>query len=222
MPDNQQMKKEVPYKHPYANIKSQKKIRCVVVNKSEYVDLEHSLSKSLPLEEQDRIQRILDSPVGEMPTLVAKPKTVKYGTHGFYVNGKYYHIIYSYLKDFGKYYLYLTVEGNSVGGIKFDSHREYADAEQVAKMMDYGTVNLFKQNNLRKVMRILTILAIVLMVAVIASFILMNVVMSQNGQITRLNADKIALNTQIEILKAENNELKGIEITEIPQQGANR
>lgn len=216
---NKEIRKEVPYKHPYANIKSQKKIRCVVVNKSEYVEYERSLSKSLPIEEQDRIARILESPIGEMPTLVAKPKTVKYGTKGFYVNGKYYHIIYSYLKDFGKYYLYLTVEGNSVGGIKFDSHKEFADAEQVAKMMDYGTVNLFKQNNLRKVMRILTILAIVLMVAVIASFILMNVVMGQNGQITRLNAEKVTLNTQIETLRAENNQLKGIDIT---QQGVNR
>lgn len=180
------------YRHAYENVRKQKKIRCCVMNKSEQA-------------------------IGETPTLVAKPQTKKYGTKFFVVNNKQYWIIYEYLKDMGKYYLYLTTEDNAVGGILFNSHKEYAEPEQVNRMLDYQTVNLFKQNNGKKLMRILLFVGIGLAICAIALTLLINVTLGLNTQVGQKNTQIERLNGDKALLEQKNLELQNkISELEIP------
>lgn len=152
------------YRQPPSNTRRQKKIKCCVVSGVDSINVDGYY----------------------MPTLVAKPVTVKYGKKWFAVNNKRYWIIYRMLKDFGKFYMYFTDVNNAVGGIKFYEHGEYADPEQVELMVNQHAVEVHKKHKGIPV-KMLLIIGIALLISIVATFILVNMVIGLNNQVIQKN-----------------------------------
>jgi len=157
-----------------------KKIMCVVIN------------------EPDNIQ---DSGNNAMPRVIAKPVKVKYGQLFFRANDKKYWIIYDLLKDFGKHFLYMTTENNSVGGIKFDTHNEYASPSQVDMMLDEHTVETFKRNKIKLLQKLILIVGIAMLISMVALMITVQYIIGQSNAMSRLQI-------QNNNLAIENNNMK--------------
>lgn len=172
------------YRQPPDNARRQKKIRCVVVSGSDREETGYY-----------------------MPTVVAKPQTKKYGEKWFVVNNMRYWIIYSLLKDMGKYYLYITDVNNAVGGIKWYEHGEYADPSQVELMVNQHAIEVHKKNK-GIPMKLLLIVGVACAIAVITTLILINIVVGQNNAIGRLNTQITGLNGQIAEKNAKITELE--------------
>jgi hypothetical protein len=166
------------YRQPPDNTKKQKKIKCCVVSGVDTIEKNGYY----------------------MPTLVAKPVKVKYGQKWFVVNNKRYWIIYSMLKDFGKFYMYFTDVNNAVGGIKFYEHGEFADPDQVELMVNQHAVEVHKKHKGIPI-KMLLIIGIALLVTIVLAFVLVNMVIGLNNQLG-------AKNTQINNLTNENKDLK--------------
>ena len=156
---------------PTGNTKRQKKILCIV----------------------------LTAVKGAMPTIIAKPKKVKYNSRWFGVNGCTYFINKSALIDVGKHYLYMTTEDNAVGACYLAEHQEFAESNQVELMTNQHAVEVFKKNRgiSMKLVLILGIMALVAVMAVVVLAINMigmnNAIVNQKTQITTLQTENTKL-----------------------------
>jgi hypothetical protein len=158
---------------PTGNTKRQKKILCVV----------------------------LTAVKGAMPTIVAKPKKVKYKTRWFSVNNCTYFINKKALIDVGKHYLYMTTEDNAVGACYLAEHQEFADSNQVELMTNQHAVEVFKKHKGISP-KLVLIIAIVAMVAVLAVVIMVIQLIGMNNTITNIKTQNT--NLQAEITKLKN------------------
>lgn len=158
------------------NIKRQKKIMCIV----------------------------LTAVKGAMPTLVAKPKKVKYQSRWFSVNNGTYFINKKALIDVGKHYLYMTTEDNAVGACYLAEHMEFADANQVELMVNQHAVEVFKKHKgiPPKVILILGIVLMIMMVVIAITIInligMNNTIVNQKTQITNLQTENSNLKQQLQ------------------------
>lgn len=165
---------------PFGNKKGQKKITCIV----------------------------LAAVRGTMPTLVAKPKKVKYGTRWFSRNDGTYFINYHALIDVGKHYLYLTVEGNAVGACYLAEHMEFADATQIDLMVDQHAVEVFKKHKGISP-KLLLIIGIVLMISMVVIAILAINFIGMNNALTNEKTKSAKLTDENKVLKQQIESLGG-------------
>lgn len=154
---------------PFGNKKGQKKVMCIALSASK----------------------------GVMPTLVSKPKKVKYGEKWFTANKGTYFINYKALIDIGKHYLYMTTEDNAVGACYLNEHMEYADSNQVEMMVNQHSVEVFKKHK-GIPMKLVLILGIAMLVAVIATMITAQFAIASNTNNARLTTANTALNTEVQ------------------------
>lgn len=145
---------------------------------------------------------VLDTAKGNMPRLVYKPVNVSYGKKWFKAGGEKYWIVYSLIKDFGKYYIYMTQQGNAVGGLSFSEHEEFADANQVELMTTQHAVEVFKKNKGIS-QTLVIIIALVAMGAIIGLIISVTLIGGMNAQIATLKAQTTAKDKEIEGYKVQ-------------------
>ena len=161
---------------PTGNTKRQKKILCIV----------------------------LTAIKGAMPTLVAKPKKVKYQARWFSRNGGTYFINKKALIDVGKHYLYMTTEDNAVGACYLAEHMEFADANQIELMVNQHAVEVFKKHKGISP-KLVMIIAVVAMISVLIVAVLAIQLIGMNNTITNLKTANTNLTTENTKLKQEIN-----------------
>lgn len=152
---------------------------------------------------------VVDAHKGTMPRLVHKPVNVSYGQKWFVVGGMKYWIIYQGVKDFGKFYTYMTQHGNAVGCLYFKEHEEYADANQVELMTQQHAVEVFKKHKgiSPKLVMIIGIIAMVAIVGLIITVMFFNntniALNNERAKVTNLTTEKAQLNERITTLENE-------------------
>lgn len=152
---------------PYGNKKGQKKILCIALSASK----------------------------GVMPTLVSKPKKVKYGDKWFTANKGTYFINYKALIDIGKHYLYMTTEDNAVGACYLAEHMEFADSNQVELMVNQHAVEVFKKHKGIPA-KLLIIIGIAMLISIVATMILAQFAIGLNGNNAKLTVTNKALSDE--------------------------
>jgi cell division protein FtsB len=165
---------------PTGNTKRQKKILCIV----------------------------LTAVKGAMPTIIAKPKKVKYNSRWFSVNGCTYFINKKALIDVGKHYLYMTTEDNAVGACYLAEHQEFAESNQVELMTNQHAVEVFKKHK-GIPLKLLLIIGVIAMIAIMIVAITVINLIGMNQQIVNLKAQNTNLITENTSLKQQISSMDG-------------
>lgn len=143
---------------------------------------------------------IVDAHKGSMPRLVFKPRIVNYGTKWVLIGNYKYWIIYDYLVDYGKFYVYTCQFGNSVGGLKYEEHMEFADGNQVELMVNQHAVEVMKKHKGIS-QRLFMFVVIGMVIGMVGMIIMSQFLLGMNSQINNLTNQNNNLKTQIEDLQ---------------------